>query len=385
MICLKKKIFCLTIFFTIFIFIEILSYVGSKFKIFLFNNPPYFYSDNEYQNLEIYWTEKERWGAWHNKNLKVKHKKECFNVYYETNEIGARDESFVNIKDKKNIVLIGDSFAEGYGLNKSQMFETIIEKETNFNVLNFGTSKDFGILQYLIIYENLAKFYDHDIIIITLLPNNDFKDNDYLYYKKNNLENFNSAKRYRPYYIKSENNFKIYYPKNYKKTESNIELILKKYFWVSNPLRTIQYLFISRKIQKDKTINQITNNKNYNNKKENITAYYSIPIYQQEAGIFFLKNFIKNTKKKIYLFSIPLYDDQVQIKKNDIRKNIYWWKNLKLLDTKNKNFKFFDLYDYSINQNYKSYFFPQICDGHWNFEGNKWAGHTISNLITAYE
>ena len=97
--------------------------------------------------------------------------------------------------------------------------------------------------------------------------------------------------------------------------------------------------------------------------------------------IFFLKKFIKeNSNKNILLFSIPLYEDYEIIKKNDYRKNIYWWKKMKNFDLKNKNFYFLDLHDYATKE-YDDYFFSDKCDGHWNNKGHKWAGEIIAKYL----
>lgn len=360
--------------------IELLSFLSSKFNFLIFNEPPFIYEKSKYQSIQNYWTEKEKWGAWHNNKLKVKHKKKCFNVVYETNEIGARDTSFREIKSNDvNIVLLGDSFTEGYGLDKHEMFESHIEKKLeNVNLLNFGSSKDFGILQYFIIYQNLAKFYEHDAIIIMLLPNNDFKDNDLDYFRKYKLNIFDGAERYRPYYLKNGDNYEIYYPKNFKKTSSKINLFIKKHFWFSNVLRSIKFIYVGSKVQKDLKKTQIGTKVK---KKKVFSAYLSTPMSQQKPGIVYLEKILKmNLDKKIFLFSIPLYDDYLVIKNNDIRKKIYWWKHLKNFQNKYSNFYFFDLYDFA-NENYKKLFFPEKCDGHWNPRGNKWAGEIISDIL----
>tara|TARA_Y100000996_G_scaffold409594_1_gene390524 strand:- start:558 stop:1691 length:1134 start_codon:yes stop_codon:yes gene_type:complete len=371
-----KKNIILTIF--VLFLVEFFSFLASYYQLLIFNNEPYFYNETKVYNINKYWTEKDLWGSWHKKNIIVQHKKSCFDVEYKTNEIGARDESFLNLQNKKNLILLGDSFAEGFGVSKENMFEKIIEAKTDFNILNFASSRDFGILQYYLIYEKLAKNYNHDGIIISLLVNNDFKDNDLSYFEKYNLDKFNGKKRFRPYFKKNKNKFEIIYPENSQKFDEEKYNFVKKYFWFSNVLRTIKYIYISKKIKSE---NKILNNDIKNSSTEHITDYFYTPIYQQEAGIFFLKKIIlNNIDKKIYLFSIPLYEDYLAIKENDIRKEIYWWKKLKALDKKYNNFYFFDLHDYA-NNNYKEYFFPNKCDGHWNNSGHEWAGKILSELI----
>ena len=153
---INKKIFPLFLIFLIIFTIEFFSFVASSLNLLIFNDPPNIYLKKPKQSLNNYWTEKEIWGAWHEKNFKVRHVKECFDIEYKTNEIGARDDPFININKQNNIILLGDSFAEGYGIEKSNMFETKIEKFTDKKVLNFSSSKDFGLIQYILIYENLA-------------------------------------------------------------------------------------------------------------------------------------------------------------------------------------------------------------------------------------
>ena len=55
-------------------------------------------------------------------------KRSCFNVEYKTNEVGARDSAFNNLRGR-NGLLIGDSFAEGYGVNYNQTSQYILEKK----------------------------------------------------------------------------------------------------------------------------------------------------------------------------------------------------------------------------------------------------------------
>lgn len=380
---INKKIFPIFLIFVIIFTIEFLSFVASSLNLLIFNDAPAVYLKKPKQNLKNYWNEKEVWGAWHEKNFQVRHVKECFDIEYKTNEVGARDDSFIKTNNEDNIVLLGDSFAEGYGIEKNNMFETKIENLTDKTVLNFSSSKDFGLIQYILIYENLAKNYNHSSIIISFLPNNDFKDNDFIFYKENKLDFLNNKQRHRPYYIKSENGYKILFPK--KKNERNLDLIniSKNYFWSSNILRTIKYLYISNKLKKAKK--KLLTNDSKEKKTQHITDYYFTPQYQQEAIIFFLQKFIKeNSKKNIILFSIPLYEDYEIVKNNDYRDEIFWWKKIKSFQYKYKNFHFLDLIDYAT-ENYKDYFFPNKCDGHWNKKGHQWAGEIISEYLSEFD
>jgi hypothetical protein len=357
--------------------IEFISFIMSVNNLLLANITPNFYLKNKVNDISKFWTEEEPWGAWHKKNYSAKYKTKCFEVNYSSNEYGARDKSFQNISKKKNFILIGDSFAEGYGVNYDDMSKSLIEKQTGLNILNFGTSKDFGPVNYYLIYEKLAKNFPHEGIIIFLLPNNDFRDNDYNYFKKTNNSNYDFGERYRPYYKKNDTSFEIFYPEKAIKNSDNRSL-LKDYLWFYNVLRTIKIFIISSK-KKDFKLEQIQNL----NVESSVNSGYFVPTKeQQEATIHFIKKIINSAKnKKIYLISIPLTDDYENINiKNIDRNKMLWWSTFKHLDSSLSNFYFIDLADYR-HDDFSSLFYPDDCDGHWNKKGNIWAAKIISNYI----
>ena len=121
----------LLIFLLILIF-EVISYGFYKFNLLEISHKPKFYLlDNQVPNDE-WWTEDNIWGAWHIKNGKTRQKRSCYDVVYSSNEVGARDNSFLK-NSLNDIILIGDSFAEGYGVNLSNTSQKFIEDLTGFN------------------------------------------------------------------------------------------------------------------------------------------------------------------------------------------------------------------------------------------------------------
>ena len=359
------------------IFIEFTSFIMSVNNLLLANITPNFYLKNKVNDISKFWTEEEPWGSWHKKNYSAKYKTKCFEVNYSSNEYGARDKSFQNISKKNNFILIGDSFAEGYGVNYDDMAKSLIEKEIGLNILNFGTSKDFGPINYYLIYEKLAKNFPHEGVIIFLLPNNDFRDNDYSFFKKTNNSNYDFGERYRPYYKRNFESFEIFYPDNAIKNSNNTNLF-KDYFWSYNVLRTIKTFIISNK-QKNYKYEQV---QFFNTKLSIFSGYFSPTKEQQEAAIYFIKKIINSAKdKRIYLVSIPLVDDyeNINIKKID-RNKMLWWSTFKDLDSSLSSFFFIDLADYK-HEDFSSLFYPDDCDGHWNKKGNIWAAKIISNYI----
>ena len=138
----------------LFLFLEFSAYVFSKLGLLFFNHPPKIYrADDNLYGME-WLNEKEEWGAWHKKNVISKHISNCFNVTYKSNSIGLRGEE-VNLASKRNIFLIGDSFAEGWGVNREETLQHLLETEFSSQVLNLGISGDVGPLQYYLIYKNL--------------------------------------------------------------------------------------------------------------------------------------------------------------------------------------------------------------------------------------
>ena len=130
-------------------------------------------------------------------------------------------QNYINLKTSKDtILLLGDSFAEGYGVEIENSFAKIIEKNSDKQVLNFGSAGSFGPLQEYLIYENLAYKYGFDEIILFFLPENDFTDNSSAY-QDALFEN-----RYRPYFDVDSKNFEIYYPANSKPSDNfNVTLL----------------------------------------------------------------------------------------------------------------------------------------------------------------
>ncbi len=249
------------------------------------------------------------------------------------------------------------------GVNYDNTSQKYIENLTGFNVLNFGVSKNFGIVQYYEIYKNFAKNYEHNKLIIFFLPSNDFGENDY--------NNWRGSKRYRPYYKKIENNnYETFIPndavKNYKSRTKKIKKIFKDYFWTSGLFINLNYNY---KIYRAK--------KKYG--KDTFSGYFDSNLDQQKAAIYFIKKIADEANIETYLVSIPRLQDFERLKKGENLQEVFWIKSLKNLTRKNKKFTFIDLIQFPTS-NLESLYLK--CDGHWTIAGNKWAAEIISqNLI----
>ena len=353
--------------------LEIVSYILTKNNLFLMNRTPKLYSSIK-DTTGAWRTEKDLWGAWHKPNAKAHHERSCFNVIYQSNEVGARDSSFMNLSGE-SWVLLGDSFAEGYGVELKETSQFQIERKTNINLLNFGSGGHFGPLQQLIIYKKLASKFPHTGVIIFFLPANDFTDNDYLYWKDKNLIEYRGRIRYRPYFnFQTENVLLPFYPPTATKVSEHEsgpidffdwKKILHENFWFSNALITAKRLF-SYKQEKSSSGNYYA-------------GYFDSKIYQQKAVVRTINELIKIAgNRKVMLVSIPAKRDIERFLKGQTPFDQYWYQSFKNFSDENSNFSFFDLL-IKTNEAKEELFFS--CDPHWSAYGNMWAADLIAKHI----
>jgi hypothetical protein len=193
------------------IYINVTKWPGSK--------PSYHLGYNEF------WTDNNpAFGMWHRPNGHFIHKSGCYSVEYDTNSYGARDvERSVHSSAPRTIVL-GDSMIEGVGQPADKRLTNILEKDTGREYLNFG-SGSFGPLQYALLYKTMAVKFDHNFVLVGVVPDNDFHDMDYAFGKAHGQH------EYRPYYA---DNLSVFYsghfvPNHGEGLGDHVEAILRAY------------------------------------------------------------------------------------------------------------------------------------------------------------
>lgn len=143
-------------------------------------------------------------GVWHAPHSSFRHVSPDYNLTYHANAHGMRDkERNIKAQGQKRVVVVGDSFVEGWGVATEDRMTDRLERLTGREYLNFGTSGSFGPTQYLMLYTHLAKSFEHDALIISILPDNDFLDDDYDYGRVMH------AGRTRPFFTGSKPDFKL--------------------------------------------------------------------------------------------------------------------------------------------------------------------------------
>jgi len=341
--------------------IEVFSFFASKLDLMLFNSPPGAYSrihtGNEWR------TEKEPWGAWHKLNFKAdRHQRSCFDVTYESNDVGSRDViDYLPLLSNNNVAIIGDSFVEGYGLNLEDTFAYKLKKIYGKQGLNFGASGDFGPVQEYLLYKSLISKIPHNEVIYFFLPGNDFVDND----------GGRMSNRYRPYFV--GNDYKIVYPDSAEPTEwfpsaklkenvSNFTFIgkiknaLVEYTWTANTIRTVQHLKESK--SESRPLSKINGDFSYFINNEYIVNGAMTYVDKLFSEI------PKNYPKTIII--IPTRQDLKHIENGTKYMHLAWYENLQKIAT-NYDARFIDL---ATEKNYDLSMFHS-CDGHWNKKGNE--------------
>jgi hypothetical protein len=99
-------------------------------------------------------------------------------IHRHSNAVGASDrERTINRKGpgQKRLAVLGDSFMEGMLVNPQDRLSNRLEAATGHEYLNFAVNGSSPINYYLI-YKSIARQFEHDVVLIGLLPANDFQD-----------------------------------------------------------------------------------------------------------------------------------------------------------------------------------------------------------------
>lgn len=288
------------------------------------------------------------WGTWHESYSKHNLIKSCINVNYLANSYGARDKERSKESTKKRIVALGDSFTEGYGVSDEKRVTNLLEKGTKLEVMNFATSGGFGVTQEYLVYKNLAKQFDHQVVLIGILPFNDFYDDDPEYGKKV------YSKRYKPYYVGEYPNYSLQYNNPFQTIKNPTKALLRGYTYTFNAWeRLVSVLLI-----KLNTTDQ--NSKGY-------SGYYDYTASQLNRSIFALSNIKDEAKgKQVVFFTIPVISDFIRYKESS-KFEPPLSKALKEF-AKNNGITYIDLLPEMIDGNWEMYKLP--CDNHWSEYGN---------------
>ncbi len=99
----------------------------------------------------------------------------CYDFEMHYNREGFRDVEHKKHTDGSRILFLGDSFTEGFGVNEADRFSNRIQQKLGLECLNFGIS-GLGPVHYQEVYRKYGLRYEHDVVVISIYPVNDFTD-----------------------------------------------------------------------------------------------------------------------------------------------------------------------------------------------------------------
>ena len=172
-------------------------------------------------------------GRWHFPNVQFHDTGPCYDSVYHNNRHGARDRDREPVSDLSRTAVLGDSFVEGLYVDDGQRITDHLETLRKRPHLNFGTIGFSPIMEW-VQYRTLVTKFDHDEVLVFMLPSNDFSDSD---------PEQREVNGYRPYLRQNPESkaLELYYPVPYQPSTQNRDLSRSKIFL--NYLSTYWYTY----------------------------------------------------------------------------------------------------------------------------------------------
>lgn len=346
------------------VLLEIISAIIIETGMINARKPPY----SMQHSTQSFWRDiNEHFGVWHPSNIKFRHIMNCYDLIYTSNSYGARDIERPYRSAAPRAVFLGDSFIEGMGSKREDRLSELLEKKSGIAHLNFGTSGNFGPVQEYLLYKYLAKNFDHDIILLGILPDNDFTNMDPNIY----------GKRYIPYWEGSYPDYQLKYSvdsievspwsgKNLDK-KGLWQYFLLNFTYTRNAYNYLGAMFDRWKVSKSITRENPKNTSpfaDYEEEEFNKMRYSYEQIIEEAAG------------KKILFFTIPRLRDLLWYCRNGtspLGEALSDWAS------QYPNVFFLDLLPLTVErvpvEAWNELFIS--CDGHWSEQGHHFAAALI--------
>ena len=107
------------------------------------------------------------------------HEKNGFAIPVHQNQFGLRAPDSLlmeNPEGKRRIIVLGDSYVWGYGVDDNKVFTELGESRYGAKLINFGVS-GYGTDQEYLLYKGLGKNFVANEVILAITPYNDFMNN----------------------------------------------------------------------------------------------------------------------------------------------------------------------------------------------------------------
>ena len=312
-----------------------------------------------------YWAgDHETLGVWHHPLTTAVHRTDCFAVTYQTNSLGARDVEREKVAARPRVVVLGDSFVEGWGIPIEQRLTNLLEQSTGFEHLNFAMSH-FGPYQYYLVYRELGKEYDADDVLVGIVPINDFFDLDYEMAR--NAPSYEY--RYRPYLVGEYPDFRQI---NYR--EPRIQRFFRRHSYAYNALAQAYYQIKGHDGPGAGPPSQDASGLFH-------SYFYDFTDEQYNLLRYCLEMILAEAKgKRVAVFLIPAQRDFLryhQSGESQLYRQLNEWASAHGL-------RVVDLlpHMYRYTSNWNEYYFP--CDYHWNGLGNAVAASILEHELRGF-
>lgn len=95
-----------------------------------------------------------------------------YDIRFETNALGLRDDEIVATGGRYRILLLGDSFTSGYGVERGALFADLLERELDVDVVNAGVG-GYEIVHQIYYYAGRGAALEPDLVVYALYLGND--------------------------------------------------------------------------------------------------------------------------------------------------------------------------------------------------------------------
>lgn len=315
------------------------------------------------------------WGVWHYNYPVRTNLNNCIDIECVPNSVGARDKERIVSGDSNRVIVLGDSFMEGFGVDVHERVSDILENKTKREFLNFACT-DMGSTQEYLVYKHLASQYSHNTVLIGILPGNDFLNDNI------GFDSIQTPLRYKPYWNK--NSEIQYYVDDIRKSQFNYEAFKKykstnKYklrYFLENTTCWFNVLYF---VKKKKAIGDYVKQRAHG--QLTYSGYYDFTtdeMQRLQQSLISIKKIAAG--KKIIAFTIPIIGDYKRFQEIKTMPPA-----VEVLNSfcKSLGIVYYDLLTSpSQPANYNDLFFD--CDMHWNKQGNKWAADQLLNNLNGH-
>ena len=353
-------------------FIVLLTFLLIELACFIFIKTGYiparlpafhFVAENDFS---MHLVKNKEWGVWH-KPGQFTYQDGCLEMDNLYNSYGARDkERTKSSTDSNRVILLGDSFAEGFGVKENKRFSNLLEKETKHEMMNFSCNS-FSPLQAVLMYKNLAFQYAHNTIIFGIFPFNDIPDDD--------IDITGNDEVYKPFLVKTDTGYSIKYTGIFNPADSTLNK--SKGSFTERTVRFLKAFTCWYNIVSYLKLRNAENKKMKSSSAKIPSYYYDYSTSQIERLGEILKELRKSAgDKRIIVFTIPVVQDFLRMEKEDKQPPLP--EELLKICTEN-NIEFLDLTQpiKATGKPYRGFYF--YCDPHWNENGHKLVADILNN------